>query len=182
MELRTFCHLRWRRITPCLRIFGRECGKSRKEGKNKMEKRMSKNLKIVLVTIILVGVALIAALLATYAFYKPFSPLRPIPPPPNGNPGDLQVFYVAEAVVSTLNMALLIILLVTSADIFRKTRSKFTFGLLILAGAFLVNVLASNPLVIWAFGYHQEGLGPFALLPDLFELIVLCVLLYLSFE
>ncbi len=147
-----------------------------------MEKRMSKNMKIVLVTVILICVALTAALLATHAFYKPFSPLKPLSPPPNGNPGDFEVFYVAEAVVSTLNMALLVLLLITSADIFRKTRSKFTFGLLILSGAFLVNVLASSPLVIGAFGYHQEGLGPFALLPDLFELVVLCVLLYLSFE
>jgi len=147
-----------------------------------MENRMNKNLKIVLITVILILVALTAALLATYAFNQPFNPLRPIPPPPTGNPGDLQVFYISEAVVSTLNMMLLVLLLVTSADIFRKTRSKFTFGLLILAAAFLVNVTTSNPLVIWAFGYHQMGLGPFALLPDLFELVVLCVLLYLSFE
>jgi len=147
-----------------------------------MKKRMHKNLKIVLVLVILIVVALDAALWAAYTFYKPFNPLSPLPPPPNSNPGDLEVFYAAEAVVSSLNIALLVCLLITNADMFRKTRSKFTFGLLIFSTAFLFKDLTSSPLVIWVFGYHQEGLGPFALLPDLFELVVLCVLLYLSFE
>jgi len=147
-----------------------------------MKKRMHKNLKIVLVLVILIVVALDAALWAAYTFYKPFNPLSPLPPPPNSNPGDLEVFYAAEAVVSSLNIALLVFLLITNADMFRKTRSKFTFGLLIFSTAFLFKDLTSSPLVIWVFGYHQEGLGPFALLPDLFELVVLVVLLYLSFE
>jgi hypothetical protein len=147
-----------------------------------MVKRMSKNLKIVLMLVILMAVALGAALWAEYTFYQPVNPLRPLPPPPNSNPGDLGIFYMAEAVVSSLNMALLVFLLIMNADMLRKTRSKFTFGLLILSAALFVNVLTSNPLVIGAFGYHQEGLGPFALLPDLFVLVVLSVLLYLSFE
>jgi hypothetical protein len=142
---------------------------------------MRKNLKIMFVLVILIVVALDAALWAAYSFNQPFKPLNPMPPP-NGNPGDFEVFYAAEAVVSTLNIALLVLLLVTNADIFRKTRSKFTFGLLIFSTAFLFKDLTSNPLVIWVFGYHQMGLGPFALLPNLFELVVLVVLLYLSFE
>lgn len=142
---------------------------------------MDKNLKIAIVSVILIVVALDAALWAVYAFYQPFNPLSPLPPP-TSNPGDLEVFYAAEAVVSSLNIALLVFLLIINADVFRKTRSKFTFGLLIFSTAFLVKELTSSPLIIWAFGYRQIGLGPFALLPDLFELIVLVVLLYLSFE
>jgi hypothetical protein len=34
--------------------------------------------------------------------------------------------------------------------------------------------------VIGAFGFGLFGLGPFALLPDLFEFVALSVLLYLS--
>jgi hypothetical protein len=40
--------------------------------------------------------------------------------------------------------------------------------------------LTSNPMIIRAFGFGLYGLGPFALLPDLFELVALSVLLYLS--
>ena len=155
-----------------------------------MEKQMYKNTKIVLLLAILIIVALGTAIWASYAYFKPFSPFSPQPPSPNqGNPppsqgiaGDLEVFYVAEAVVSSLNIALLVFLLVSNADIFHRTRSKFTFGLLIFSAAFLVKDLTSSPLVIWVFGYHQQGLGPFAFVPDLFEFVVLCALLYISFE
>lgn len=142
---------------------------------------MRKNLKMMLVLIVLIVVAFDAAFWAVYSFYQPFNPLQPLPPPIS-NPGDLEVFYVAETVVSSLNMVLLTLLLIVNADIFRKTRSKFTFGLLIFSIAFLFKDLTSSPLVIWVFGYHPAGLGPFALLPGLFELVVLVVLLYLSFE
>jgi len=155
-----------------------------------MEKRMFRNTRILLLLAILIIVALGAALWASYAFFKPFSPFNPLPPrnpspgnpPPAGIPGDFEVFYAAEAVVSSLNIALLIFLLVSNTDMFRKTRSKFTFGLLIFSAAFLVKDLTSSPLVIWLFGYRQQGLGPFAFVPDLFEFVVLCALLYLSLE
>jgi len=147
---------------------------------------MHKNLKMAIIATILIVVALNAALWAAYTYYnpvrQPFNPFSPVPPPPNGNPGDFEVYYAAESVISSLNIALLVFLLITNADMFRKTRTKFTFGLLIFSTAFLVKDLASSPLLIQVFGYHQVGLGPFALLPDLFEFVVLVVLLYLSFE
>jgi len=37
-------------------------------------------------------------------------------------------------------------------------------------------------LMIWAFGFRPFGLGPFALLPDLFTFGALAVLLYLSIK
>ena len=155
-----------------------------------MQKPMYKNLKIVLLLVILIIVALGTAIWATSVFFKPFAPFNPLPflgsqgrpPPSQGIAGDLEVFYVTEAVISSLNIALLIFLLVINADMLRKTRSKFTFALLIFSAAFLVKDLTSSPLMIWLFGYHQEGLGPFAFLPDLFELVVLCTLLYISYE
>lgn len=142
---------------------------------------MQKNLKILLILVVLIVVALDAAFWAAYSFYQPIDPLRPVAPPVS-NPADLELFYIAQTVVSSLNMVLLAVLVIVNVDIFRKTRSKFTFGLLIFSIAFLFKDLTSNPLIIWMFGFHPVGLGPFALLPDLFEFVVLTVLLYLSFE
>ena len=148
---------------------------------NKMGNQMQKNLKLLSVLLILIAVVLVAAFWAVSTLYQPFNPLRPLPPPP-GNPGDFEFFYVAKAVVSSVNIALLTFLLISNVDLFRKTRSKFTFGLLIFSVAFLFKDLTSSPLIIWLFGFRLSGLGPFALLPDLFELVVLSALLYLSLE
>ncbi|MBC7130472.1 hypothetical protein H5T51_04545 [Candidatus Bathyarchaeota archaeon] len=68
------------------------------------------------------------------------------------------------------------------ADIYRKTRSEFTIGLIIFSAALLLYALTSNPIIIRAFGFRPLGLGPFALLPDLFAFAALMVLLYLSFK
>jgi hypothetical protein len=146
-----------------------------------MENQMHKNLRIILVLTTLIAVALAAALWADSTFYQPFNPLRPLQPP-HSIPGDFELFYAVTTVVSSVNIALLVFLLITNVDIFRKTRSKFTLTLLIFSTAFLFKNLTDSPIVIWAFGYRQFGLGPFALLPDLFEFVVLTALLYLNFE
>ena len=96
--------------------------------------------------------------------------------------GDIELFYTIKTVVSTINVTLLIFLLLTYINIYRKTRSEFTVGLIIFSGVFLLNALASNPFVIWVFGFRPFGLGPFAMLPDLFTLAALGVLLYLSIK
>jgi len=165
-----------------LKTLGKEFGKSKKGENNKMLKTMRKNTKLIAVLAVLVIVALGTAVWATYTFNRPFDPFRPVPPPPRGNPGDLEIFYTSQAIVSSLNVALLIFIFAYNIDIFRKTKSKFTFGLLIFSTAFLVKDLTSNPIIIWIFGYRPQGLGPFALLPNIFEFVVLCTLLYLSNE
>jgi len=87
---------------------------------------------------------------------------------------------MAETVVSSVNVTLSMFLLLIYVSIYQKTQSEFTIGLIIFSAVFLLNALASNPLVIRAFGFWPLGLGPFALLPDLFTLGALAVLLYLS--
>ena len=77
---------------------------------------------------------------------------------------------------------LLIFLLITYIDIYRRTRSNFTIGLIIFSIVFLLNALTANPIFIWVFGFRAFGLGIFALLPDLFEFVALTVLLYLSIK
>jgi len=130
----------------------------------------------------LVVVAILATLWATSTFWLPPSPWEHRWPPPYEIPGDIEFFYIAKTVVSTINVTLLIFLLLTYVSIYRKTRSEFTIGLIIFSAVFLLNALASNPIVIWAFGFRPFGLGPFALLPDLFTFVALVVLLYLSIK
>jgi len=144
--------------------------------------KTSSNMRIWLMLIIIVAVVLagiLAALWAWTSLFAPFSPFqrRPIPPV---NPGDFEFYYTAQTVVSTINVTLSVILLLVYVSIYVKTRSEFTIGLIIFSIVFLLTALASNPLVILAFGYLPVGLGPFALLPALFTFGALIVLLYLS--
>jgi hypothetical protein len=151
------------------------------KGEKIMSIHMNKNVKIGLViTVALIAIAIIAAFWASATI--PFSPEFPERRfPPSGQIfGDFEFFYVAQTVLSTVNIALLIFLLATYIDVYRKTRSQFTFGLIIFSLVFLLRTLTANPLFMWVFGFRAFGLGPFALLPDLFEFVALSVLLYLS--
>jgi hypothetical protein len=152
------------------------------KGEKTMNIHMSKNAKIWLVIFVtLIAIALIAAFWASYALPFPLSefPQRRFPPS-EYILGDFEFFYIAQTVISTVNVALLVFLLTTYIDIYRKTRSQFTFGLIIFSLVFLLRALTANPLFMWVFGFKAFGLGPFALLPDIFELAALSVLLYLS--
>jgi hypothetical protein len=147
-----------------------------------MENRMNKNMKTWLILATLIVVAILAALWATSTFWVPRYPWGPHERPLGNIPGDIEFFYTAKTVVSTINVTLSIFLLIAYIDIYKKTKSEFTIGLIIFSMVFLLNALASNPLVIWGFGFRPFGLGPFAMLPDLFTCVALIVLLYLSIK
>ena len=150
-----------------------------------MKDYMNKNSRTWLLLLLLptlVVVTILAALWATSTFWSPRFPWEQREPFPYNISGDIEFFYTAKTVVSTANVTLLIFLLLTYISIYRKTRSEFTIGLIIFSLVFLLNALASNPVVIWAFGFRPFGLGPFALLPDLFIFGALIVLLYLSIK
>ena len=147
-----------------------------------MSNQMDKNARNWLILVILVVVAILAALWATTTIWFPLYPFEPHERPPMEVFGDIELFYTIKTVVSTINVTLLIFLLLTYINIYRKTRSEFTVGLIIFSGVFLLNALASNPFVIWVFGFRPFGLGPFAMLPDLFTLAALGILLYLSIK
>ncbi len=148
---------------------------------NENKKESNRNITYGLIIATLVVVAFLAVLWAssTFRFLFPF-PFGPRVRPQGSIPGDIEFFYTAKTVVSTINVTLLIFLLAIYANIYAKTHSEFTIGLMIFSGVLLLNALASNPVVIWLFGFGAFGLGPFALLPDLFTLVALGVLLYLS--
>ncbi len=142
---------------------------------------MSKNLKALILLIVLLVSATLAAFLATYELMQssgtPFNP-RPHP----ANSADLELYYVARTVFSTINIVLLIVLIANYVSIYRKTRSEFTVGLLLFSVFFLIKDITWSPFVVNFAGFDVFGLGPFAFMPDLFELVALSVLLYLSIE
>jgi len=147
-----------------------------------MNNRMNKNVRNWLILATLIVIAILATLWATSTFWVPPFPYpwRHPGEPPYEIPGDIEFFYTAQTVVSTINLTLSIFLLLIYASIYRKTRSEFTIGLIIFSVVLLLHALTSIPLVHHAFGYGGLGLGPFAMLPDLFTLGALAVLLYLS--
>jgi hypothetical protein len=152
-----------------------------------MVNHMSRNLKILFVLAALVVMVVIVGLLAEYITRPPSqggfpfgAQLRQV------DPADLAVYFVARTIVSTINIALLLVLVITYASIFLKTRSEFTIGLLIFSIVFLMKDIAASPFVSRSFGFGLFGIQPialwFVLLPDLFELVALSVLMYLSIK
>jgi hypothetical protein len=146
-------------------------------------KSMNKNLKILMLfTVLLAAASLTALTIAclndrTNQSAYPFGPRSYFP-----NPADLDFYYVARTVFSTINIVLLIVLIVNYVSIFLKTRSEFTIGLILFSVFFLMKDITWSPFIVRFAGFDVFGLGPFAFLPDLFELIALSVLLYLSIE
>jgi hypothetical protein len=142
---------------------------------------MQKNQKAVIVFATVVLVALLVAFLGIAFVEPPGPPFEPRPtfPPP---PGDIQLYYGITVVLSTVNVALLIFLFFTYLGIYRKIKSEFTLGLMVFSIILLFYALSSNPLLQRVFGFRAFGLGPFAMLPDLFTCVALSVLLYLTFR
>ena len=149
-----------------------------------MNHRMTSNAKIGLVLLVVAAVAILSGFWATSYEQRapPFEP-RPWPRFPTERMlEDLELFYTIKTIVSSVNVTLLVFLLLTYIGIYRKTQSEFTIGLILFSMVLLLYATASNPIVQVAFGYRAFGLGPFAMLPDIFSLIALAVLLYLTFK
>ncbi|MGO8806552.1 MAG: hypothetical protein ACLQO7_08130 [Candidatus Bathyarchaeia archaeon] len=146
-----------------------------------MEKQMiSKRLRLGLIIVVLAIVAVVATVLALTFIQQHIGYFGRHVTSPGMVSGDLEFFYVANTIISTINIALLVILIVIYVNIYVKTRSPFTIGLVIFAFVFLVRDLTSSPFITKIYGFRAYGLGPFAFLPSLFELVALSVLLYLS--
>lgn len=147
---------------------------------------MNKNLKL---TLMLIATLTVVLLVIFWTIEYPIMTPYPHPPPDfmgprpsHPTPGDIELFYTAKTVISSINIMLLIFLLVSYVDIYRKTKSEFTIGLLIFSMTLLLYALSSNPFIHWLFGFRAFGLGPFAMLPDFFTCVALSVLLYLTFK
>ena len=146
-----------------------------------MEKQMDNRLKYGLIIVILAAAAIFAAFWALYLRQQHFPGFQQTRVPPHAAiRGDFEYFYVANAIISTINIVLLVILSIIYLNIYTKTHSPFTIGLIIFALVFLVQNVTSSPFIAAPFGFRAYGLGPFAFLPGMFEFVALTVLLYLS--
>ncbi len=145
---------------------------------------MSRNLKFLILFILMLALAVTLVFVAIFQFssHEVTQPFFPFGGNFRLNPADLELYYVARLVFSSINIVLLIILIVNYVSIYLKTKSEFTIGLLLFATFFLVKDIAWSPLVVALAGFNEFGLGPFAFLPDVFELTALSVLLYLSIK
>ena len=143
---------------------------------------MSHKARFGLIVAILVAVAILATFWTIVITQPSIQVERRLPPPGGFIAGDLEYFYIVFTVLSTINIALLVILLLTYVNIYAKTRSPFTIGLIIFALAFLMKDLTSSPFVAGLFSFRAYGLGPFVFLPGIFEFAALSVLLYLSIK
>ena len=142
---------------------------------------MNKNLKPWMIFATLILVALLVAFLGiTYLepSRSPFAPRRTHPPAP----GDIQLYYTIQVVLSTINVTLLVFLFSAYLGLYRKMKSHFALGLMVFSVILLFYALSSNPFVQRIFGFFAFGLGPFAMLPELFTCVALVVLLYLTFK
>ncbi len=148
-----------------------------------MKTAMNRKLKIVLLTILALSVSVSALFLTDLV--EPQNPMfdnRPPPPMSGTIPGDFELYYKLDTVIASVNAAFLIVLLITYVRIYAKTGSEFTVGLSALSSVLLLYTLTSNPLIQGFFGFHPYGLGPFAILPELFTLSASVLLLYLTFK
>ena len=145
---------------------------------------MNKYLKISLFFLILALVAILADLIATqHSPSNQTSIFEPHHVPTDRiSMGDLELFYKVKTMLSTINATLLVLLLITYFNIYKKLKSEFTLGLILFSLILLLYAISSNPLLQQFFGYWAFGLGPFAMLPDLFTTFALAVLLYLTMK
>jgi hypothetical protein len=91
-------------------------------------------------------------------------------------------FLIIKTAVTTINITISLLLIGLYFNIYRKIKSDFTLGLIIVMFAMLVYAITSNPIFHAIFGYGVLGLGPFTMLPDIFATIALATLLYLSLK
>ena len=101
---------------------------------------MDRKIKIGILFALLIALAVLAAfwvVLESRSQFPGFQQPREVPP---GNfvAGDLEFFYAAYTILSTINIALLVAVTLIYIDVYIKTRSQFTIGLVIFALVFLV--------------------------------------------
>lgn len=95
---------------------------------------------------------------------------------------DMEVYYSIQAALSFANMFLSILLLGIYIDTYRRIRSEFSLSMAIVALVLFSYALTSNPLLHSALGFGGFGLGPFAMIPELFSCVALLILVYISLK
>jgi MFS family permease len=154
-----------------------EYKEKRKERSITMEKRT-----LIAVYIVSVLLAIIIGHILSGILIENFTGSEfPFEIPPEHLPALNYMIYL-KTVVSSVNFTLIILLLGIYGDLYRKIKTNFTAGLLLLIIVLLMNALTSNPLVFLRLGFPVFGIGIGFILPDILTAIALTVLFYLSLE
>ncbi len=104
-----------------------------------------------------------------------------LPPVAGAYMQGLSGFYLRmKSILTTVNMALCIILIASYLNLYSEARSRFTTGLVFVMFSMLVYSATSNPIVHAISGFCLSGLGPYTMIPDIFAMTALGTLLYLS--
>ena len=130
--------------------------------------------------LLLMVIATIAAVIGLYLGSIFIPPPQQIPPP-EPTEGS-RFFLLIKTIVSFVNLALIVFLLIAYLSIYRKMKTQFTLGLILVMISFLLYALTSNPLLQMSFGYFAVALGPFAMIPDIFTTFALIVLIFITLE
>ena len=138
---------------------------------------MNKTRTMLILVILVIASAIVGFVISGISLPPPGSPL---PRPPDDR--IMSEFLVLKTVISSINITLTMALLGMYITIYREVRSSFTLGLMMMILVLFLYAVTSNPIVQIIFGYHAQGLGPFAMIPDLFATVALFVLAYLTTE
>ncbi|MGY5859145.1 MAG: hypothetical protein RTV72_17545 [Candidatus Thorarchaeota archaeon] len=142
---------------------------------------MNNKKRTVLLPIIVIAitVAIIGLVLASLILPPPETAPPPIPQPDRVL---MDIYLKVKTMVSLVNIVFIISLVGIYRGIYRQVKSQFTMGLIIVMLVLLMYALSSNPLIHVLFGYQAQGLGPFAMMPDIFTTFALGLLLYISLD
>jgi len=139
--------------------------------------RSSLKFKVSLLLPVFILAGLFVAFWAAYTIYSS------VPKAPHHvMPYNFEFFYYAHAMISTVNIVLLLVLSLIFISVYRKTKSEFSFGLIVFAFAFLLKDIVSSPFTAGLFSFVVSDIGPFIVLPDIFEFAALSVLLYMNLK
>jgi hypothetical protein len=87
-----------------------------------------------------------------------------------------------KTAISFINIGLIIPLFVIYAGIYRRMRSSFTLGLMVVIFALGMYAVTSCPLIVSLIGGKTGDIGLFQILPDLCTTIALAIFIRISLE
>jgi hypothetical protein len=90
--------------------------------------------------------------------------------------------YMLGTIIISINLTLLLGLLWSYFQSYRRTKSNFLLGLVLFIGVLVLQTLLNLPLISIILGNSTYQSGIFTILPNMFETIALIILFYLSME
>jgi hypothetical protein len=126
-----------------------------------------------------VPIVLIIGLVAGLGFL--FLP-SPVQHPFGRPPPEFETFENFGLLLSTLNLALLVALVVIYSRMYSHTEASFALGLVLVLGALFAETFAGSPLLFRLFSIPPSGQTPFLLIAETFKAVALTVFLYLTLQ